>query len=160
VSTWFAQADAFLLGRRTYDIFAGHWPRVTDPADPVATALNSLPKYVASHTLTKADWANTTILGGDLPAEVAKLKEQPGRELQIHGSGALAQTLFDHGLIDEYRLFFYPVVLGEGKRLFTEGRAPTSMKLVDTTTTSTGVAIHSYQPTGKPSYGSFLLDSE
>jgi dihydrofolate reductase len=133
---------------------------VTDEADPVASALNKLPKYVASNSLTKADWTNTTVLSGDIPTEVARLKEQPGRELQIHGSGALVQTLFDHGLIDEYRLLIYPVVLGEGKRLFSEGRTPTSMKLVDVKTTSTGVTLHTYQPVGKPTYGTFALDTE
>jgi dihydrofolate reductase len=160
VVDWFAHADAFLLGRTTYDIFAAHWPRVTDEADPIASALNKLPKYVASSTQLKTEWQNTTVLSGDIPAEVARLKEQPGRELQIHGSGALAQTLFDHGLIDEYRLLIYPVVLGEGKRLFAEGRTPTSMKLVDVKSTSTGVTLHTYQPTGKPTYGTFALDAE
>ena len=159
VDGWFDQADAFLLGRKTYDIFAGYWPGITDETDPIATRLNKLPKYVASRSLTKADWANTTILGGDVPA-VAKLKTEPGRELQVHGSGALVQSLFDHGFIDEYRLLIYPVVLGEGKRLFTDGRTPTSLKLIDAKTTSTGVAMHTYQPVGEPTYGSVARDAQ
>jgi dihydrofolate reductase len=158
VAGWFAEADGFLLGRRTYELFAGHWPHVTDENDPVATALNTLPKYVASTTLGKVEWHNSTLLTSDIVAEVAKLKEQPGREIQVHGSGRLAQTLMDHGLIDEYRLWIYPVVLGAGRRLFGEGGAPSALRLVDTKTTSTGVVVHVYRPAGRPGYGSFALD--
>jgi len=160
VVDWFAAADAFLLGRRTYQIFAAWWPRVTDEADPVATKLNKLPKYVASTTLDKLEWNNSTLLQGDLADEVAKLKRQPGNELQVHGSGQLAQTLMEHDLIDEYRLWIYPVVLGTGKRLFRDGIAPAALRLVDTKTTSTGVAVHVYQPAGKPTYGSFALEPQ
>jgi dihydrofolate reductase len=155
---WFEHADAFLLGRTTYEIFAGHWPRVTDPADPIASKLNALPKYVASTTLEKVDWNNSTLLGDDVPAAVAKLKEQPGDELQVHGSGGLAQTLIAHDLIDEYRLLVFPVHLGEGKKLFRDGAPPAALNLIDATTASTGVLIARYEPAGAVRHGSYTLD--
>jgi dihydrofolate reductase len=157
VDGWFEMADAFLLGRKTYDIFAAHWPRVTDEDNPVATKLNTLPKYVASRTLKKADWNNSRIVG-DVATEIPRLKGEPGRELQVHGSGVLALSLLEHGLVDEYRLFVFPLVLGEGKRLFADGSVPTALQLVETKTTSTGVVVSNYVPTGKPQYGSFALD--
>jgi dihydrofolate reductase len=159
VSEWFAAADAFLLGRKTYEIFAAHWPHITDENDPVATRLNSLPKYVASKTLDTVEWHNATLIKGDVAEEVAKLKAQPGRELQVHGSGDLAQTLMANGLIDEYRLWVYPVVLGEGCRLFEHGVLPTALALADTKTTSTGVVVSTYRPAGRPEHGSLDLDS-
>jgi dihydrofolate reductase len=158
IDSIFEQVDGFVLGRKTYDIFATSWPQATDPDDPVANRLNTLPKYVASKTLTKADWANSTILSGDAVTEIAKLKEQPGRELQIHGSGALAQTLFDAGLIDAFRFLVFPVVLGTGKRLFAEGRTPSALKLTDVRTSETGVTMQTFELAGKPSYGSMEVE--
>ncbi|HLM63430.1 MAG TPA: dihydrofolate reductase family protein [Acidimicrobiales bacterium] len=158
VSEWFDRADAFLLGRRTYEIFAAYWPRVTDDQDPVASKLNSLPKYVASRTLEKPEWEGTTVIGKDIPTEVAALKAEPGRELQVHGSGVLLQTLMQHGLVDEFRLLQFPVVLGRGQRMFREGATPTGYALVDSRTTSTGVIVSSYRPTGAVQQGSFALD--
>jgi dihydrofolate reductase len=155
---WFANADAFLLGRKTYQIFAGHWPNVTDPNDPIAGKLNALPKYVASTTLDSVGWNNSALLGGDVVAEVAKLKEQPGNELQVHGSGKLAHTLIDHDLVDEYRLLFFPVHLGSGKKLFRDGGKPAALKLISSTTTSTGVIIATYQPAGPVRYGSYAVN--
>lgn len=153
-----AAADAFLLGRRTYELFAGYWPHVTDENDPFATRLNSLPKYVASTTLDKLEWNNSLVLKGDIAEEVAKLKRQPGSELQIHGSAALVRSLMPYDLIDEYRLYFHPVILGAGQRLFSEGTAPTALKLVDTKTTGGGVVLHTFRPAGKPKYSSVLLE--
>jgi dihydrofolate reductase len=145
VTDWFAAADAFLLGRTTYEIMAAYWPQVTDD-DEVAGKLNSLPKHVVSRTLDKVTWNNSTLIKGDLVAEIMKLKAKPGQELQIHGSGKLAQTLIRHGLIDEYRLWFHPVVLGSGKRLFPEGQSAVRLKLIETKVTGAGVVIHVYQP--------------
>jgi dihydrofolate reductase len=149
-------ADGLLLGRKTYKIFAGYWPRVTD--DEVGGMLNRLPKHVASKTLDKVEWNNSTLIKGDVAEGVAGLKHEPGRELQVHGSADLTQTLMRHDLVDEYRLYFYPVVLGTGKRLFREGAAPAAMRLTGTKTTTTGVVAHTYERAGKPEYGSFALD--
>jgi dihydrofolate reductase len=153
VSEWFAKADAFLFGRRTYEIFASYWPHQTDPNDPVASRLNALPKYVVSTTLEQPDWQPTEVISDDVVEEITKLKQRPGAELQVHGSGALARTLIDNGLVDEYRLWVYPVVLGAGRRLFGDGVTPTAFSLVETRTTRTGVAVHVYRPAGKPTYG-------
>jgi dihydrofolate reductase len=151
----FEKVDAFLLGRRTYDIFAASWPKATDPDDPIASKLNTLPKYVASTTLTAPEWSPTTVLTGDVPAAVAELKQQPGRELQVHGSGELVRTLHEHDLVDEYRLLVFPVVVGQGRRLFPDQGVATGLSLVDSRTTGSGVAIHVYRPTGRPEFGTF-----
>lgn len=153
----FANADAFLLGRGTYDIFAGHWPRVTDPNDPVATALNSLPKHVASRTRSRFDW-NASLHVADVVAEVPALKARYARELQVHGSWGLCQTLIEHDLVDEYRLLVFPVVLGTGKRLFGSGAVPATLSLVNSKTTSTGTVISVYRRSGALKTGSFALD--
>jgi dihydrofolate reductase len=146
-------ADALLPGRKTYEIFAGYWPNVTDPDNQIATVLNTQPKCVASKTLDKVEWNNSTLIKRDVAEGVASLKREPGRELQVHGSADLAQSLMRHDLVDEYRLFFYPVVLGTGKRLFREGALPAAMRLTDSKQTSTGIVAHTYERAGKPSYG-------
>ena len=125
------KTDALLLGRKTYEIFAAHWPRVTDPNDPVATKLNSMRKYVASRTLRKAEWHNSTILPGDAASAVARLKEQAGGEIQVTGSSNLIQTLLKHDLVDEFNLWVFPVTIGSGKRLFGDGTMPGAFRLVD-----------------------------
>ena len=150
----FDAADAFLLGRITYQAMASFWPQVTDPANRVGTQLNSLPKHVATATLTDLSWRGAVPLTGDLAQRVADLKRVPGRELQIHGSGALARSLMPHGLIDGYRLVIFPVVLGRGQRLFADGVPPATMRLVDTRTTGGGVVMHSYEAAGAPAFGS------
>jgi dihydrofolate reductase len=157
---WIAAADAFLLGRRTYELFAEHWSQVTDPNDPIASRLNGLPKHVVSTTLDRVEWNNSMLLQDDVAAEVAKLKRQPGNELQVHGSATLVRTLMERGLVDEYRLLIHPVVLGNGKRLFADGTTPAALELIDTKTTSRGVVAHIYQPSGKPEYGSVALEQE
>ncbi len=155
---WFEHATAFLLGRKTYQIFAGYWPKVTDPGDPIATKLNALPKYVASATLESADWTNSTLLGGDVVTEVGKLKERPGDELQVHGSGQLAQALIEHDLVDEYRLLIFPVHLGSGQKLFRDRAGAAALRLIQSSVTSTGVLIASYVPDGPARLGSYALD--
>jgi dihydrofolate reductase len=156
---WFARADAFLLGRHTYEIFASHWPHVKDTDDDalIANPLNNLPKYVASRTLDTVEWQNSELLSGDVADAVRKLKEQPGNELQVHGSGGLAQTLIEHDLVDEYRLLTFPIHLGTGKKLFGDGVRPGALRLVNSLTTSTGVVVSTYEPAGAPEYGSYEL---
>ncbi|TPQ21712.1 dihydrofolate reductase family protein [Streptomyces sporangiiformans] len=158
-ATWLGEADAFLFGRRTYVNFARDWPKITDPDDPFAGILNGLPKYVASHSLTKADWNPTTILSQDVPAQVAELKRQPGRELQIHGSAQLAQSLLAAGLIDTLRLVIAPVVVGHGRRLFPDGGAPAGLRLLSNETTPGGLAVHIYESAGLPEYGTYGADA-
>jgi dihydrofolate reductase len=158
VNSAFAHADCFLLGRRTYEIFAASWPNFPDTDDPVASKLNTLPKYVVSTTLDKAEWEPTTIIRGDVPAEVTKLKDEYKGEVQVHGSAGLAQTLHAHGLIDEYRLFIEPVVLGTGKRLFESGAVPTALRLVESKPMGKGTVLAIYRPAGKPTYGEFEME--
>jgi dihydrofolate reductase len=153
------QSDALLLGRRTYEIFAAHWPRVTDPDDPVATKLNSMRKYVVSRTLGKVEWNNSSLISHDAPVGVARLKEQAGGEIQVHGSGNLIQMLLKQDLVDEFRLWVFPLILGPGKRLFGDGTTPRAFQLVDTKVSSTGVAIHRYVRAGAVEYGSFEVDA-
>jgi dihydrofolate reductase len=141
VNGWFAEADAILLGRTTFQMFQPYWEQVTDPDDAVAKALNSLPKYVVSSTLTEATWNNTTILPANFLEAVDDLKSGPGRELQVHGSYRLIRALHDAGLVDEYRLIIFPVVLGQGKRLFEPGVTPSAFTLAGSKATSSG-AVH------------------
>ncbi|MER7111831.1 dihydrofolate reductase family protein [Streptomyces sp. NPDC000229] len=153
----FGRVDSFLLGRRTYEIFAAYWPQVTDENDPIASRLNALPKYVMSRTLDKAEWNNSTVIRGDLTEEVNRLKQQPGREVQVHGSARLAQSLIALGLVDEVNLLVFPVFLGKGRRLFPDGGTPTAFELTGHRTTSTGVTIQTYRPTGPAEFGTFAL---
>ncbi|MEV8030473.1 dihydrofolate reductase family protein [Streptomyces sp. NPDC086182] len=155
VTDGFSRVDAFLLGRRTYEIFAGYWPKITDPDNLIATKLNALPKYVPSSTLTEPGWQGTTVITGDLGKEVTALKERTEGELQVHGSATLAQSLFALGLIDTLHLMTFPVVLGAGRRLFAEGAVPTAFRHTGGTTTGAGVTIHTYEREGRPTYGSY-----
>ena len=149
----YQRADAFLFGRRTYEIFAGSWGVMPDPgSNPIAAALNTQPKYVASTTLTDPQWANTTVLSGDLKAAIGELKAKPAGELQVHGSGRLIRWLFDHQLVDEITLFVCPVVIGQGTRLFPDTGPDAALDLVDSRATPKGVTIQVYRPTGRPQY--------
>jgi dihydrofolate reductase len=154
ISEGMAASGAFLLGRKTYEIFAAYWPSAPDD-DPIAAVMNGIQKYVVSTTLEEPlEWNNSTLIKGDIAAEVTKLKQQPGKDLQVIGSGDLAQTLMQHDLVDEYQLMVNPIVLGSGNRLFREGSATSPLRLVDSKTTSTGVLILTYQPAGKAGEGS------
>lgn len=153
----FLKVDAFLLGRGTYDIFAAYWPRITDPNDPIASRLNSLPKYVASRTRSSFPWNNSTHVR-EVVKEARELKKRFQHEVQVHGSAGLAQTLIQNDLVDEYRLLTFPVVLGTGKRLFGNGAVPRTLKLIRSNTTSTGVVVSVYRPAGSLKTGSFALD--
>jgi dihydrofolate reductase len=150
----FKNVDAFLLGRRTYEIFAAAWPNATDPNDPVAKSLNTLPKYVASTTLKDPQWANTTVLEGDLASAVQELKERDGRELQVHGSGRLVQSLLANDLVDRLNLLVFPVIVGAGRRLFPDSGIATGLALEESRNTPSGVAISVYRPRGRPEFGS------
>jgi dihydrofolate reductase len=153
----FDRPAAFLLGRRTYDIFSAYWPKVTDPSHPIASKLNALPKYVPSSTLTDPSWSGTTVLGGDLAKEVTALKERIDGELQVHGSGALVQSLLALDLIDTLHLLTFPVVLGSGLRFFAEGAVPTRFRHAGGRITAAGVSIQSYDLAGRPRYGTYDL---
>jgi dihydrofolate reductase len=144
-----------LLGRVTYEIFAAHWPY---DEGPIADQLNGTRKHVASTTLEKVDWNNSTLITGDVAEYVENLKRQDGPEIQVHGSPGLIQTLLEHDLIDEYRLWIFPVVIGTGKRFFGEGTIPAAMKLVDSKVSKTGVTINTYQRAGEIDTGSFEFE--
>jgi dihydrofolate reductase len=145
-----ASTGGFLLGRKTYEIFAGYWPSAPDETEPIRGQLNSLPKFVASKTLDEPlSWSNSTLIKGDVAQGVAELKERPGEDLLVFGSGHLVQTLIEHSLVDEYRLQINPIVLGSGKRLFRDGNPKTPLRLVDSNTSDTGVLLLTYRPADK-----------
>ena len=142
-----------VLGRKTYDIFAAYWPE--RPERPGRKPLNDATKYVASRSRPALEWSNSVLIEGDAAEGVAALKQEDGPELQVHGSGDLIQTLLRHDLVDEYRLWVFPVVIGSGKRLFADGTVPAGLKLVDSTVSTTGVVIGTYEPAGEIVTGSF-----
>ena len=149
----FKRADAFVFGRRTYEIFAGSWGTWDDPGDsPIWTALHTRPKYVASTRPFDPTWANTTVLSGDLAAAIRELKAKPGRDLQVQGSGVLIRWLLDNHLVDEMTLFTFPVVVGQGTRLFPGSGPDAALDLVESRSTPKGVTIQVYRPTGRPRY--------
>ena len=160
INQTYQRADAFLFGRRTYELFAGYWgaeerarAAAEDPGKhPITAALNTKPKYVASTTLTEPQWANTTVLSGDVAAAIGELKAKPGGELQVHGSGALIRWLLDHDLVDEINLLIIPVILGQGTRLFPDAGPDIALDLVDSRADSKGVTIQVYRPNGRPQY--------
>jgi dihydrofolate reductase len=148
----YARADAFLFGRRTYEIFAGSWGLMKDPSQsPIGQALHSRRKYVASSTLTEQRWADTTVIAGEVAA-VSELKAEPGGELQVHGSGALVRWLLENELVDEINLLTFPVIIGQGTRLFADTGPDVALDLVDTRTTPNGVTTQVFRPSGRPEY--------
>ena len=157
----YQRADAFLFGRRTYEVFAGSWGTGSWGANqgdnPISVALNTRPKYVASTTLTDPQWADTTVLSGDVAAALEELKAKPGGELQVHGSGNLIRWLLDNGLVDELTLLTYPVVVGQGTRLFPAAGPDTALELLESRATGGGVTIQVYRPSGRPEYATATL---
>jgi dihydrofolate reductase len=145
-----------VLGRRTYDIFAAYWPHA--PEEAGSKPLNDATKYVASRSRPTLEWGQSVLIDGDAADGTAELKKGDGPELQVHGSGNLIQTLMRHNLVDEYRLWVFPVVIGSGKRLFSDGTIPSALKLVDTKVSTTGVVIGTYEPAGEVVTGSFAPD--
>jgi dihydrofolate reductase len=152
VNEIYGRAEAFLFGRRTYEIFAGYWGAMANPDNPISDALNTKPKYVASTTLTEPRWADTTVLSGDVAAAIGELKAKQEGELQVHGSGALIRWLLDNQLVDEMNLFVCPVILGQGTRLFPDAGPDIALDLVESRSTPKGVTIQVYRPNGRPRY--------
>ncbi|MGZ8312369.1 MAG: dihydrofolate reductase family protein [Allosphingosinicella sp.] len=152
----FATPFDLLLGRRTYEIFAAHWPSIGDD-DPVAKTFNAITKFVATSSVEPLAWQGSVALHGDVPAEVARLKEENGPNLLTQGSSVLVQSLLARGLIDEFRLLIFPLLLGRGKKLFGDGTVPSALKLVDSKVSTTGVVMNSYVPDGAVHTGSFAL---
>src|ERR671925_335632 len=158
INQTYQRADAFLFGRRTYELFAPYWGAMDPGSHPIADALNTKPKYLASTTLTDPQWADTTVLSGDLAAAIGELKAKPGGELQVHGSGNLVRWLLDNHLVDEITLLTYPVVVGQGTRLFPATGPDTALELVDSRATPKGLTIQVYRPTGRPQYATATAD--
>jgi dihydrofolate reductase len=153
ITQTYQRADAFLFGRKTYELFAGYWGAIEEMrAHPIGVALNETPKYVASTTLTDPQWADTTVLSGDVAAAIGELKAKPAGELQVHGSGALIRWLLENDLVDEIILLIVPVVLGQGARLFPDAGPDIALDLVDSRVDSKGVTIQVYRPNGRPQY--------
>jgi dihydrofolate reductase len=153
INRTYQRADAFLFGRRTYELFAGSWGAIEEMrARPIGVALNDRPKYVASTTLTEPRWANTTALSGDLAAAIGELKDKSAGELQVHGSGTLVRWLLANDLVDEMTLLIVPVVLGQGTRLFPDTGPDMALELVESRADSKGVTIQVYRPAGRPKY--------
>jgi dihydrofolate reductase len=157
IGEFMRQPFDLLLGRKTYEIFAAHWPHISN--DPIADGLNRARKYVATRSLASLNWKNSTLIRGDLAEAVARLKREDGPEIQVHGSSDLIQTLLAHDLIDEFRLWTFPLVLGTGKRLFHDGVVPAGLTLLDCTTSSTGVIMSRFEHAGAIGYET-LADSE
>jgi dihydrofolate reductase len=158
ITETYQRADAFLFGRRTYDVFAPYWGAMDRGSHPIADALNTKPKYLASTTITDPQWADTTVLSDDLAAAIGELKAKPGGELQVHGSGALIRWLLDHDLVDEIQLLVVPVVVGQGTRLFPDAGQDIALELVDSRADSKGVTIQVYRPAGRPQYAPATAD--
>jgi len=153
----FSRPFDLLLGRKTYDIFAAHWPFVTDPNDPIAGLFNRVTKYVASRSNTKLAWQNSQLLGADIVASLQQLKRGEGPDLLVQGSSNLLQTLWRHRLVDEFTVLVFPLVLGGGKRLFGDGSVPAGLRLVKSQAHPTGVIVASYVPAGDVRTGDFQL---
>jgi dihydrofolate reductase len=151
LTAWFERADAFLLGRQTWEIWEPYWPH-HDGGDPVSHGINVLPKYVPSTTLKDPTWQNTHVIDGDVEAAVRELKAMPGRELQVHGSGVLLRWLLERDLVDELNLRIYPVVLGDGLRLFPEHGQTHKMELVESRSVPSGVMLQTYRPVGRATF--------
>ncbi|SEH16346.1 Dihydrofolate reductase [Natronorubrum sediminis] len=156
----FAEADALLLGRKTYELFASHWPTVDPEDDPTANRLNTMPKYVASRTLEEVTWTNSTRLSGDVADAVSDLGLAPDDVLMVQGSHDMIQSLLAADLVDEFWLWIFPLVLGEGKQLFDDGTIPAALELQNVETSSTGVQMLRYERAGDLEYGSFAVDGE
>ena len=154
IAGWYETSDAMLLGRKTYDLFAAYWPTAAPP-NPFTHPMNRMRKYVASRTLTSLEWENSTLLEGDVADAVRELKASDGGDINVVGSGDLAQTLMRHDLVDEYRLTIHPVIIGTGKRLFADGAVPTALEPVSVSTTKSGTVVGVYRPAGRPGYDSY-----